>query len=255
MGADGGTIPKRCELVRNKKKKEKIDKNVAAAVIWRTCQLTQLPLKKPIVACKLGRLYNKEAIIEAKLNKKLHLNETTKHIKTLSDVKELRLTDNKAWKDSGPDKGDTYMDFNESPYVCPVTAMSMNGTNGFTVNWNCGCVVSEKAINELKLATCNGCGGPFVAKQIISLYPDEELLARAAAIEEAGPGKVEQEKLKSKKVESSVKSETGLKRKAETSSIQDDPNVSKAVKSLFTTSEAAKKQPAQHWVTHNPCFY
>lgn len=55
MGADGGTIPKRCELVRNKKKKEKVDKNVEAATKWRTCQLTQLPLREPIVACRLGR--------------------------------------------------------------------------------------------------------------------------------------------------------------------------------------------------------
>lgn len=55
MGADGGTIPKRCELVRNKKKKEKIDRNVEAATKWRTCQSSQDSLKKPIVACKLGR--------------------------------------------------------------------------------------------------------------------------------------------------------------------------------------------------------
>jgi topoisomerase IA-like protein len=56
MGADGGTIPKRCELVRKKKKKEKVGKNYEDATKWRTCQLSQEPLKKPVVACKLGRL-------------------------------------------------------------------------------------------------------------------------------------------------------------------------------------------------------
>lgn len=55
MGADGGTIPKRCELVKSKKKKEKIDKNVANAARWRICRLSQEPLKRPIVACPLGR--------------------------------------------------------------------------------------------------------------------------------------------------------------------------------------------------------
>lgn len=55
MGADGGTIPKRCELVKKKKKKEKIEKSYEAATKWRTCQLSQQPLKKPIVCCKLGR--------------------------------------------------------------------------------------------------------------------------------------------------------------------------------------------------------
>lgn len=55
MGADGGTIPKRCELVKKKKKKEKLDKNVANATRWRLCRLSQEPLKRPIVACKLGK--------------------------------------------------------------------------------------------------------------------------------------------------------------------------------------------------------
>ncbi len=38
-------------------------------------------------------------------------------------------------------------------------------------------------------------------------------------------------------------------------SIQDDPNATKAYKALFTTSEACKRQPKAHWVTHNPLFY
>lgn len=55
MGADGGTIPKRCELVKKKKKKEKVDKNVSNATRWRLCRLSQEPLKRPIVACRLGK--------------------------------------------------------------------------------------------------------------------------------------------------------------------------------------------------------
>ncbi|KAI1703105.1 protein RTF2 like protein [Ditylenchus destructor] len=50
------------------------------------------------------------------------------------------------------------------------------------------------------------------------------------------------------------KVELGQKRK-QTQSIQDDPSVSKAVKALYTSSDAAKNQPTAHWVTHNPCFY
>lgn len=55
MGADGGTIPKRCELVKNKKKKEKLDRSVANATRWRLCRLSQEPLKRPIVACRFGK--------------------------------------------------------------------------------------------------------------------------------------------------------------------------------------------------------
>jgi hypothetical protein len=55
MGADGGTIPKRCELVRKKKKVEKVDKVVTNAAKWKTCQLSNEPLRKPVIACRFGR--------------------------------------------------------------------------------------------------------------------------------------------------------------------------------------------------------
>lgn len=54
MGADGGTIPKRCELVKSKKKAEKVEKSVKNASRWRLCRLSQQPLRRPIVACRLG---------------------------------------------------------------------------------------------------------------------------------------------------------------------------------------------------------
>jgi len=269
MGADGGTIPKRCELVRKKKKVEKIDRAVRAAVHWKTCQLSQEPLKKPIVACKLGRLYNKEEILKAKLNKTLSSNETTKHIKSLSDVKELRLTDNQSYKGDGPEHGDAYIDVNETQFVCPVTALGMNGINNFLVNWNCGCVVSEKAIHELKSDLCNGCGGPYNRDALIMLYPSEELakiyeeriangrLAKKAKrasdrIEEAATSEAKDTESKQKAV--IPKREAGVKRKAEEVSIQDNPNVSKAVKSMFTTSEQAKNQKQGNWITHDPRY-
>ena len=50
IGADGVTIPKRCELVHGKKKTEKVDNNVENVDKCRTCQLTQEALLKPIVA-------------------------------------------------------------------------------------------------------------------------------------------------------------------------------------------------------------
>ncbi|KAH7700570.1 hypothetical protein AAVH_32308 [Aphelenchoides avenae] len=276
MGADGGTIPKRCELVRSKKKAEKVNKNHKNASNYTQCQLSRQPLKKPIVACKLGRLYNKEAILEAKLSKELSQNEATKHIKSLTDVKELTLTENPAYKDEGPDKGDVYKDFNETPFLCPITSLGLNGTHTFFVNWKCGCVFSEKALNELKVDACRGCGGALDEKELVVLYPEADLLQaykqriadelaakknRKAAAKEtvsatdgaststAAGSKPEGEKMAKKELK------VGEKRKADPKSIQDDPTVSKALKSIFTTSDAAKKQPAQHWITHNPLYY
>lgn len=87
--------------------------------------------------------------MEARLSRTLGASDSTKHIKSLGDVKELRLTANRAFRDNGPEHGDTYVDFNETAFVCPVTAMVMNGANDFYVNWLCGCVISAKAIQEV----------------------------------------------------------------------------------------------------------
>jgi hypothetical protein len=50
-----GTIPKRCELVRKRKKAEQIDKNVTNAAKWKICQFSGDPLRKPVIACRYGR--------------------------------------------------------------------------------------------------------------------------------------------------------------------------------------------------------
>lgn len=77
MGCDGGTIPRRDELVKTKKKAIKVrrlfsiisnekktllldltlqnPKDVEKAAKWNNCHLTQQPLQKPIVADLLGK--------------------------------------------------------------------------------------------------------------------------------------------------------------------------------------------------------
>lgn len=96
------------------------------------------------------------------------------------------------------------MDFNETPFECPVTSIGMNGTNVFFVNWNCGCVVSEKAIKEAKSDTCHGCGGEFKNDKLIQLYPDEEVFKFYKK-------RIENERLlkKNKKMETSKAIENG----------------------------------------------
>uniref|UniRef100_A0A7E4VQH7 Replication termination factor 2 n=1 Tax=Panagrellus redivivus TaxID=6233 RepID=A0A7E4VQH7_PANRE len=275
MGADGGSIPKRCELVKQKKNPEKVDKAVKNAHKWRNCQLSGEKLKKPIVACKLGRLFNKEEIINAKIDKALGKNATTAHIKSLSDVKELKLTDSTTYDANAAEKGDVYIDYNDSPFVCPITGINMNGVYNFVVNWQCGCVFSEKAMAEIKGDLCHGCNGPLDKVNIIQLNPEgevlkeyEERVAAEAAAKKAKKAAAKAENgetstssastskpsTSSKTSEKKKKTEKAPKRKAEYS-IQDDPNVSKAVKSMFTSSEEAKNQPKAHWVTHNPLYF
>ncbi len=83
-----------------------LERDIEAAARWKFCALSQEPLRQPMVACKLGRydpgsvyiappcvrlvivpvpfrLYNKEALIEALLNKSIAENDNAKHIRSL----------------------------------------------------------------------------------------------------------------------------------------------------------------------------
>lgn len=57
MGCDGGTIPKRHELVKTAKRPEQKDKDMDRKAKWSTCTIRQQALTNPIVACELGKLY------------------------------------------------------------------------------------------------------------------------------------------------------------------------------------------------------
>ena len=159
MGADGGTIPTRCELVKTRQKPEQKDKDSVRIYKWQYCNLTQQPLIRPIVACELGRLYNKEAIIEKLLEDKsgnqangdkLIPEASADHINSLKDVKELQLADNPAYdrKSKGGSSvgGEGFIDRKVPPYICPVTGLEMNGRFKFVFDWSNGKVMSERAL-------------------------------------------------------------------------------------------------------------
>ncbi|KAJ7417124.1 protein RTF2 [Willisornis vidua] len=130
MGCDGGTIPKRHELVKGPRKVEKVDKVAELVARWFYCALSQEKLRRPIVACELGRLYNKDAIIEFLLDKSPDKTpmESASHIKSIKNVTELNLVDNPAWSgDKESIKGDKYDDLQSARFICPVVGLEMNG--------------------------------------------------------------------------------------------------------------------------------
>ena len=71
MGGDGGTIISRrnCMRFNNKKKGKEISRDMERTHKWLHCALSQERLKKPIVGCRLGRLYNKDRLLEFLLDK------------------------------------------------------------------------------------------------------------------------------------------------------------------------------------------
>jgi len=182
MGCDGGTIPKRDELVRTKKKPEQKDKNAERAFRWKHCAITQQRLQQPVVSCELGRLYKKESVLETLLNKGEGTPDVAAHIRSLRDVKELQLTENPSSTEassSSAEVGDGYIDVQKSKFICPISGQEMNGTFKFSFIWTCGCVLSEKALKEMRKANpdssgCLRCQKPFNFEDVIVLNPTDE---------------------------------------------------------------------------------
>lgn len=108
-----------------------------------------MPLQPPIVGCSRGYLFSKESVLEGLLDRS-SLPESAVHIKTLKDVRDLNLTPNPAYDGDKAEKGDNYTDKSKSPYICPVIGLEMNGKYKFCFLWSCGCVMSERALKEVK---------------------------------------------------------------------------------------------------------
>ncbi|XP_045689680.1 replication termination factor 2 [Phyllostomus hastatus] len=188
MGCDGGTIPKRHELVKGPKKVEKVDKDAELVAQWNYCALSQEILRRPIVACELGRLYNKDAVIEFLLDKSSEKapGKAASHIKSIKNVTELRLSDNPAWEgDRGNTKGDKHDDLQRARFICPVVGLEMNGRHRFCFLRCCGCVFSERALKEIKAEVCHTCGAAFQEDDVIVLNgPKEDVATLRARMEE-----------------------------------------------------------------------
>ncbi|KAH8111465.1 DUF602-domain-containing protein [Phellopilus nigrolimitatus] len=149
MGNDGGSIPDRRDLVKTKAKAEQADKANQTRARWFYCALSKRPLQEPIVSCALGKLYNKDAILEYLLDKSAYGDgeEICGHIKSLKDVKALKLTPNSA--PSTPSDTATNASTDRAQFVCPLTLKEMNGVVPFVYIATCGCVLSHAGLKAL----------------------------------------------------------------------------------------------------------
>ncbi|CAG8513765.1 38057_t:CDS:2 [Gigaspora margarita] len=155
MGNDGGSIPKRIELVKEKQKEVRPDQNALKVAMWFFCALSKRPLQAPVVACALGKLYNKDAILEYLLNKSAYGDGDVicSHITSIKDVKTLNLTPNPAFKESSA----SVAHFEQgmvSKFICPISMKEMNGKLKFVYLDTCGCVFSEQTLKEVPSEAC-----------------------------------------------------------------------------------------------------
>ena len=134
MGNDGGSFARRSEVVKQRKRKQKIDKHNLAQARARVCALSKEAFKAPLVVCKRGLVYNKEEVLKRYFEKMIPYE--FRHIKKISkdtvNVNKLSITDDK-----------------ETMLQCAVSQIPFNGLSQFTIGFKCGCIISELAEKEL----------------------------------------------------------------------------------------------------------
>ncbi|KAL8286997.1 hypothetical protein RQP46_004003 [Phenoliferia psychrophenolica] len=169
MGNDGGSIPKRDDLVKTKRADQKADKQSQHRQKWSYCALSKQPLRAPIVSCALGKLYNKEAVIAHLLASPPSSTPfgsdgllVASHIRSLRDLATLSLTPNptlltqSALEFESSSNIGTQENQPTSAFVCPISLREMNGTVKFVYRRPCGCVMSESSLKEMRKAEGEG---------------------------------------------------------------------------------------------------
>ncbi|KAJ1947052.1 Replication termination factor 2 [Kickxella alabastrina] len=238
MGNDGGSIPRRSELVREKKKDEKADRKNQLQAMTTNCSLSKRPLRQPIVSDALGRLYNRESVLEYLLDNRAFGDgsQICAHIKGLKDIKTLQLKDNPSLSKhgsrdstspvSGPEEAE------EARFVCPVTMKEMNGNLPFEFAWSCGCVFSAMARREMgkasgnvngngngsgsgglgAMAECVVCGQPVLSDDIIPINSQDAQVLDTLRSRMAERRRREDDERKSKKAAKKTKTKPKGKR-------------------------------------------
>jgi len=152
--------------------------------IMTQCFLSQEELSSGtghVVACKMGNLYNKEAMIGAFLNKTMPA--ALAHIRKLSDLKTCVIEWKAAEKEEACKNDMVSGNRNIATtkhMVCPVSRHDMD-TGGYraVVIWSTGVVCGAKSLKELKLKECPVTGKPFdYDKDVIPLAPTGEEFAK-----------------------------------------------------------------------------
>ncbi|OWM65811.1 replication termination factor 2 [Punica granatum] len=168
-GGDGGATgaeSRDCYLnMYAEKKPDKVDPNEQRLSKWLNCALSYEPLREPCVIDKLGNVFNKEALVEALLGKKLP--KAFRHIRGLKDMMNIELS----WI-PGIEKG-----HGGTQFQCPITGLEFNGKYKFFALRGCGHVLSAKALKEVKSSSCLVCHEEFEESDRIVINGSEEEVA------------------------------------------------------------------------------
>jgi len=210
MGLDGGTIPSRADILRRSSwrlanadktrstRGGNIDnisngepaqstKQEQGRMKWSVCALSGEPLSNPIVACDLGRLYNRISVVEFLLGEGVFAQKKEElkkngfgHIKSLKSVFELHLQENpELLKPKAPLRSDETTSHSVGLFICPIAQIDANGHYPFSALKTCGHVFSDKALSQMEedARSCWVCNSPFTKDDVIPLNASNEVVA------------------------------------------------------------------------------
>lgn len=199
MGNDGGSIPRRVELVKVAKKEKKKNPVERDRVHWNLCTISKEPLQDPIVIDKLGFFMNKEVLLKALLLKTVppELN----YIRSIKDVYTVHPTRNSEWK---PGCATMFC-----PFVCPVSLEPASGQDKFVALVPCGCVVSLKSYQEIPSKECIVCGKPVERVIYINQSPERLEKSKKALEEELAEERARRKERKRAKAAAAAGSSSG----------------------------------------------
>jgi len=248
---------------------------------WFTCALTEENLgggDNEVVACALGRLYNKEPVLKALRDRVVSGVPMPKRIEHITGMKALvtcKFTKRrKGVGDSGDDGGGAVnaRDFRrgtaEATFACPITDLDFNGKTKFVVLRPSGVVVADKALREAREAVEEMNDGVKLADAPppIPVNPrgDELELLRAMLDEEKAKNESKKKK-KDKKSSLAIASEAeeeDIKRKSAPTADGEraakkrfvaipDGADSAIYASLFTSSDKNSNRSDQDFMTRN----
>ncbi len=127
-------------------------------------------------------------------------------------------------------------------FYCPVTLLEMNGLHPFSVISPCGCVISDRALKEVKSSVCLRCGAEFAEDNIIRLNPPDDVVEEIRRVmkEKAAASKKEKVGDGSKLRKGEVLDDSG--RDAKKAKVETTTSVS--AKALLIADEAKKSLAA-----------
>lgn len=170
MGNDGGSIPKRRELVKEAAKaltttqaKEQLTEQ--QEYHWSTCPLSRRPLAAPVVSDAAGTLYNKDAVIEFLLKEDGREKEEAgkvadvkregefaelgcagDRLKGLKDVVEVKFEAGKEEKKEGSGRSEVWM--------CPITGRELGPGAKAVYIVPCGHAFAGSVVKEVAGSVC-----------------------------------------------------------------------------------------------------